>query len=115
MDRMNLDGRGTSVMASPRDLSKRPKSAVYPLKSTATTGVDTDLPDYSDDEFYSDNETPKDSTRTPRVSAWSTNDDMVDMCTQTVVHSGNYIYIGICLYFFVFLCFIRLAMTEYTY
>lgn len=89
MDRMNLDGRGTSVMATPRD-SSRPKSAVYPLKSTATTGVETDLPDYSDDDdFCSDEDTPKHTARSLRTPAWTTSaEDMVDMCTQTVVHSG---------------------------
>lgn len=92
MDRMNLDGRGTSVMASPRDFN-RPKSAIYPLKSTATTAVETDPPAYSDDDFCSDDETPKASARTPRQSAWTGHEDsdMVDMFTQTVVHSGKQI------------------------
>ncbi|KAK3752041.1 hypothetical protein QZH41_019391, partial [Actinostola sp. cb2023] len=90
MDRMNLDGRGTSIMASPRESDlNRPKSAGYPLKSTANTAVETGLPDYSDDEFCTDDESRKGSARTPRLSAWNDQSDMVDMCTQTVVHSAN--------------------------
>lgn len=94
MDRMNLDGRGTSIMVSPREGDKiRPKSAGYPLKSTANTAVETDLPDYSDDDFCSDEESsPRESARTPRLS-WVENkeSDMIDTCTQTVVHSGLFL------------------------
>jgi galactose-1-phosphate uridylyltransferase len=93
MDRMNLDGRGTSVMASPHESHKyRPKSAGYPLKSTANTAVEADLPDYSgDDDFCSDEESaPRESARTPRMTWVEKESDMVDMGTQTVVHSGNH-------------------------
>lgn len=92
MDRMNLDGRGTSVVASPRENNfNRPKSAAYPLKSTVNTAVETNFHDYSDDDFCSEDETPKNSARqAARVAVWSPHEDsdMVDMCTQTVVHSG---------------------------
>ena len=84
---MNLDGQGSSVMVShhqPKDL--RPKSAGLPLKSQA---VGPDEESYDDDEFESVGSPKLSSTRTPRMSWMETEHDMIDMSTQTVVHSGN--------------------------
>lgn len=85
--RMNLDGQGSSVMVShhqPKDL--RPKSAGLPLKSQA---VGPDEESYDDDEFESVGSPKLSSTRTPRMSWMETEHDMIDMSTQTVVHSGT--------------------------
>ena len=84
---MNLDGQGSSVMVShhqPKDL--RPKSAGLPLKSQA---VGPDEESYDDDEFESVGSPKLSSTRTPRMSWMETEHDMIDMSTQTIVHSGN--------------------------
>lgn len=80
---MNLDGRGSSVMASHhQSKDSRPKSAGLPLKSQAV-GPDEDS--YDDEEF----ESVGSSTHgTSRLSWMETEHDMIDMSTQTVVHSG---------------------------
>lgn len=85
--RMNLDGRGSSVMASHhRSKDSRPKSAGLPLKSQAV-GPDEDS--YDDEEFESVGSPRLSSTHaTPRLSWMETEHDMIDMSTQTVVHSG---------------------------
>lgn len=85
---MNLDGRGSSVMASHhRSKELRPKSAGLPLKSRAV-GPDEDS--YGDDEFESLGSPRLSSTHaTPRLSWMETEHDMIDMSTQTVVHSGT--------------------------
>lgn len=84
---MNLDGRGSSVMASHhQSLDSRPKSAGLPLKSQAA-GPDEDS--YDDDDFESVESPRLSSTRvTPRLSWMEKDHDMIDMSTQTVVHSG---------------------------
>ena len=84
---MNLDGRGSSVMASHhRSKDSRPKSVGLPLKSKAV-GHDEDS--YDDEEFESAGSPRLSSTRaTPRLSWMETEHDMIDMATQTVVHSG---------------------------
>ncbi|KAL9988547.1 hypothetical protein ACROYT_G003004 [Oculina patagonica] len=86
--RMNLDGRGSSVMASHhQSLDSRPKSAGLPLKSQAA-GPDEDS--YDDDDFESVESPRLSSTRvTPRLSWMEKDHDMIDMSTQTVVHSGT--------------------------
>lgn len=86
--RMNLDGRGSSVMASHhRSKDSRPKSAGLPLKSKAI-GPDEDS--YDDEEFESVGSPRLSSTHaTPRLSWMETEHDMIDMSTQTVVHSGT--------------------------
>lgn len=84
---MNLEGRGSSVVAS-RHHSKdsRPKSANVPLKSQA---VGTEGDSYDDDDFESVGSPSLSSTRaTPRLSWMENEHDMIDMSTQTVVHSG---------------------------
>jgi len=85
--RMNLDGRGSSVMASHhKSKDSRPKSAGLPLKSQAV-GPDEDS--YDDEEFESVGSPRLSSTHaTPRLSWMETEHDMIDMSTQTVVHSG---------------------------
>lgn len=84
---MNLDGRGSSVMASHhKSLDSRPKSAGLPLKSQAV-GPDEDS--YDDEDFESVESPRLSSTRaTPRLSWMEKDHDMIDMSTQTVVHSG---------------------------
>lgn len=84
---MNLDGRGSSVMASHhKSKESRPKSAGLPLKSQAV-GPDEDS--YDDEEFESVGSARLSSTHaTPRLSWMETEHDMIDMSTQTVVHSG---------------------------
>lgn len=85
--RMNLDRRGSSVMASHhKSKDSRPKSAGLPLKSQAV-GPDEDS--YDDEEFESVGSPRLSSTHaTPRLSWMETEHDMIDMSTQTVVHSG---------------------------
>ena len=84
---MNLDGGGSSVMASHhRSKDSRLKSAGLPLKSQAV-GLDEDS--YDDEEFESVGSPRLSSThQTPRLSWMETEHDMIDMSTQTVVHSG---------------------------
>ena len=83
--RMNLEGRGSSVIASkhqPRET--RPKSAAVPQNSR--TGEDS----YDDEEFESGGSPRLSSTRTtPRQSWMESEHEMIDMSTQTVVHSGE--------------------------
>ncbi|EDO43381.1 predicted protein [Nematostella vectensis] len=92
MDRMNLDGRGTSVMASPRQVdSRRPKSAIYPSKSEGftSTGVNPIPSPYEyDDDFYSDEDSPHPAS-SPKMSWMEGDHEKIDMSTQTVVHSGT--------------------------
>ena len=97
---MNLDGRGSSVVASPREQYRlRPKSAGHAMKKTVDISTEDDYC-YDDDEFYDDNSPTLRSPRasppglscTPRLS-WMEDQqyhDMIDMSTQTVVHSGQY-------------------------
>ena len=89
VNRMNLDGHGSSVIVSPRQPSdSRPKSAGHALKSAAV-GTDEDLSD-DDDEFDSERSPRFSSTGvTPRVSWVEKEHQMIDMSTQTVVHSGR--------------------------
>ena len=85
---MNLDGRGGLVIASQhQSKDSRPKSAGVPLKSKAV-GPEEDS--YDDEEFESVGSPRLSSTRaTPRLSWMEHEHDMIDMSTQTVVHSGN--------------------------
>lgn len=83
---MNLDGHGSSKMAShhkSKDL--RPKSAGLPLKSQAVyadeDGYDEELESVGSPKFSS-------SHQTPRLSWMASEHEMIDMSTQTVVHSG---------------------------
>ena len=79
---MNLDGRGSSAMVSHhQSVDSRPKSAGLPLKSKAI-GPDEDSCD--DDDF--------ESVGSPRLSWMEKDHDMIDMSTQTVVHSGIVIF-----------------------
>ena len=88
---MNLEGRGSSVVASHHhSKDPRPKSAGVPLKSQ-TAGPDEDS--YDDKEFESVGSPRLSSTRTtPRLSWMEHEHDMIDMSTQTVVHSGKCIF-----------------------
>ena len=84
---MNLDGHGSSEMASHRKSKDSwPKSAGLPLKSQA---VGTDEDSYDDEELESVG-SPKFSSshQTPRLSWMASEHEMIDMSTQTVVHSG---------------------------
>ena len=68
----------------------RPKSAGVPLRSQAA-GPDEDS--YDDEEFESAGSPRLSSTRaTPRLSWMEHEHDMIDMSTQTVVHSGKCIF-----------------------
>lgn len=89
---MNLDGRGSSVMAShSQSLDSRPKSAGLPLKSQA---VGREEDSYDDDDFESVRSPRLSSTHTtPRFSWMEKDHDMIDMSTQTVVHSGMVVII----------------------
>jgi len=83
---MNLEGRGSSVVASHRPKESRPKSSNIPVKSRAT-GPEEDS--YDDEEIESVGSPGLSSTRvTPRLSWMEHEHDMIDMSTQTVVHSG---------------------------
>ena len=85
--RMNLDGSGSSIMASHhRSKDSRPESAGVPLKSQA---VGREEDSYDDEEFESVGSPGLSSTHeTPRLSWMGTDHDMIDVSTQTVVHSG---------------------------
>ena len=85
---MNLEGRGSSVVASHhQSKDPRPKSSGVPLKSQAV-GPEEDS--YDDDEFESVGSPRLSSTHaTPRLSWMEHEHDMIDMSTQTVVHSGK--------------------------
>ena len=82
---MNLEGRGSSVIASKHQSKKtRPKSAAVPQKSR------TEEDSYDDEEFESGGSPRLSSTRTtPRQSWMESEHEMIDMSTQTVVHSGE--------------------------
>lgn len=86
--RMNLDGSGSSIMASHhQSKDSRPESAGVPLKSQA---VGTEEDSYDDEEFESVGSPGLSSTHeTPRLSWMGTEHDMIDVSTQTVVHSGT--------------------------
>ncbi|CAH3114250.1 unnamed protein product [Porites lobata] len=83
--RMNLEGRGSSVIASKHQSKEtRPKSAAVPQKSR------TEEDSYDDEEFESGGSPRLSSTRTtPRQSWMESEHEMIDMSTQTVVHSGT--------------------------
>lgn len=86
MGRMNLDGRGSSVVLSPRQEAKlRPKSAGQPLTSTGI-GPNHDAFSYDSDE--EEHRSPK-SRHTTKMSWAEEAHEMKDTSTQTVVHSGN--------------------------
>ena len=82
---MNLEGRGSSVIASKHQSKEtRPKSAVVPQNSR------TEEDSYDDEEFESGGSPRLSSTRTtPRQSWMESEHEMIDMSTQTVVHSGE--------------------------
>ena len=82
---MNLEGRGSSVIASKhQSKDPRPKSAAVPQNSR------TEEDSYDDEEFESGGSPRLSSTRTtPRQSWMESEHEMIDMSTQTVVHSGE--------------------------
>lgn len=86
---MNLEGRGSSVVASSIHQSDDPRSkkANVARKSQASG---TEEETYDDEDFDSVGSTVLSSTHgTPRLSWMEHTHDMIDMSTQTVVHSGT--------------------------
>ena len=88
---MNLEERDGSVIASSQRQSEdfRPQKASTSTRKSQASGTEEDTT-YDDEEFDSAESPGLSSTHaTPRLSWMEREHDMIDMSTQTVVHSGT--------------------------